>query len=103
MLCRALLIRPHKHFLRIKLIYLYFRLKESGIVGYLTADSNGLCLTATGAADRGLCPTLVRIAKLAAKLDENDADSMVMAIDADRHKILAKTHGQTTTAVYKKY
>lgn len=53
--------------------------------------------------DKLLCPTLVRISKLAAKLDESKKDSMVLGIDTDSHKIFVKSHGQTTTAIYKKY
>ncbi|KAH9391369.1 hypothetical protein TYRP_006972 [Tyrophagus putrescentiae] len=78
--------------------------KENGIIGYLAADSHGLCLTATGAADKGLSSTLVRISKHLAKLNDNESEnSMVLGIETDRYRVLAKTLGQTTTAVYKKY
>jgi len=59
--------------------------------------------TASGIADKALCPTLVRISKLASKLEENNKGSVVVGIDTDHYRIYAKQLGNTTTAIYKKY
>ncbi|KAI2798092.1 hypothetical protein BLOT_015134 [Blomia tropicalis] len=62
-------------------------LRNDRVTGYLCADNNGLCLAASGVADKAICPTLVRIAKLASKLDENKKDSMVLGVDTVGGKI----------------
>ena len=63
---------------------------------------NSVLSQASGVADKAICPTLVRIAKLASKLDENKKDSMVLGVDTVGGKIYVRPHGQTTTAIYKK-
>ena len=46
---------------------------------------------------------MVRLTKMASKLNEAQKDSLVVGIDCEDYKILIKSHRDITTAIYKKH